>query len=1255
MSSAEPDVKSIFGRALECPSNPERAAFLDQACKGNAALRAEVEALLDALDKAGNFMPLPATRGDATSDRPPTEGPGTRIGVYKALQVLGEGGMGTVFMAEQQEPVRRLVALKVIKPGMDSKEVLVRFEAERQAIALMDHPNIAKVLDAGSTESGRPFFVMELVKGVPITKYCDDHQLSPKERLELFVPICQAIQHAHQKGVIHRDIKPSNVLVASYDGKPVPKVIDFGVAKAMGQRLTDKTLFTGFGHVVGTLEYMSPEQAELNALDIDTRSDVYALGVLLYELLTGSTPLSRKRLKQAALEEALRLIREEEPPKPSTRLSTADALPSIAAHRKTEPAKLTKLMRGELDWMVMQALEKDRGRRYESASAFAADVQRYLHDEPVAACPPSAWYRVRKFARRHKTRLRVTLAAAAVLLVALVGAGWVLRDRAIQESTRQEELTQRRLQTERAITLALARAEQLVAKTGLKPTAKSPEAEAILAIWDQAAAALGQADAALKTGSADEQLQDRLLAMHKQVDQGRGLAEHRFAQLKRQEKLLQGLEEARMAYATLVDDHYDNAGAVAQYAAAFAAYGLEVRPGETQDLARRISAEEPAVAEALIVALDIWANAAGPLKTEWSTADLRALAIAADSDPWRRKVLAASPADDGEELFRLSAQARRMSLTPANLQSLAWRLGGVPQGGRQEAMALLRWARSQHPADFWIAFALGTFLRPSDKSTPADIEESIGCYRVALALRPDASAAYCNLGAALHAKNELDEAMAAFRKAIEINPNYAMAHMNLGIALRDKNQLDQAIASIRKAIDLNPKFAAAYNNLGRVLLDKKQVDEAIAAYLKAIEIEPRYANAHYNLGNALRSRRQFDEAIAAFRKAIEINPNFAFAHNSLGNTLRDNKNLDQAIAAYRKAIAIDPKNANYYNNLANALRDNKQLDQAIAAYRKAIEINPKNSLALNNLGIALRSKNQFDEAIALHRKAIEVNPNDANAFNNLGTDLWAKNQWDEAIAAFRKAIDINPKDANAYTNLGNVLQTKKQFIEAIAAHRKAIAIDPNHAGAYNNLGLALLGNNQVDDAIAAHCKAIEINPKYGNAYINLGIAFQANHQLAEAVAIYGKAIELEPKNANRLDFVAELLANHPEPSVRAPGKAVELASKAVELAPKVGICWKTLGVAHYRAGDWNATMAALDKSMQLTNGGDAGGWFFLAMAHWQLGDKEKAREWHDRAVKWMDDNRQNLEKSKATAEEFGRCRAEAAELLGISKGMKDEG
>jgi serine/threonine protein kinase len=409
---------SIFLDALQKQTPEERAAFLDQACANNAKLRQSVDLLLRAHHEAGPF--LQNLRDDsATTDQPSREGPGTLIGPYKLLQQIGEGGMATVFMAEQTQPVQRKVALKLIKPGMDSRQVIARFEAERQALALMDHPNIAKILDGGATPSGRPYFVMELVKGIPITKYCDEHRLTPRQRLELFVPACQAIQHAHHKGVIHRDLKPSNVLVALYDDKPVPKVIDFGVAKATGPQLTEQTLHTGFGAVVGTLEYMSPEQASFNPLDVDTRSDIYSLGVLLYELLTGTTPLDRKRLKESTLLEVLRTIREQDPPKPSTKLSTADGLPTLAANRGTEPAKLTKLFRGELDWLVMKALEKDRNRRYETASAFAADVQRYLHDEPVLACPPSALYRFRKFARRNMRALATAALLGVMLLVAM--------------------------------------------------------------------------------------------------------------------------------------------------------------------------------------------------------------------------------------------------------------------------------------------------------------------------------------------------------------------------------------------------------------------------------------------------------------------------------------------------------------------------------------------------------------------------------------------------------------------------------------------------------------------------------------------------------------------------------------------------------------------------------------------------------------------------------------------------------------------
>jgi WD40 repeat protein/serine/threonine protein kinase len=450
----------IFGNALKLATPEERSAYLAEACAGDPRLRTDVEALLRAHANDPGYLEQPAGTLGGTVDSPPAAGlpagsasgpgsseqPGTVVsGRYKLLEEIGEGGMGTVYMAEQTRPVKRLVALKQIKAGLDSRQVLARFEAERQALALMDHPNIAKVLDAGATDSGRPYCVMELVKGVPITQFCDKQRLTPRERLELFIPVCQAVQHAHQKGITHRDLKPSNVLVGLYDGVPIPKVIDFGVAKAAGPKLTEATLYTGFGAVIGTPEYMSPEQARLDNLDIDTRSDIYSLGVLLYELLTGTTPLQRNRLKQAALLEVLRLVREEEPPRPSHRLSTTEELPSIATCRNIEPRKLSGLVRGELDWIVMKALEKDRNRRYETASGLAADLGHYLNDEPVQAGPPTARYRFRKFARRNKVVLITTALVAATLVLGTVVSTWQsLR------AMRAEHLAQTRLETSEA-------------------------------------------------------------------------------------------------------------------------------------------------------------------------------------------------------------------------------------------------------------------------------------------------------------------------------------------------------------------------------------------------------------------------------------------------------------------------------------------------------------------------------------------------------------------------------------------------------------------------------------------------------------------------------------------------------------------------------------------------------------------------------------------------------------------------------------
>ncbi len=412
--------EAIFNAALALPRE-QRTGHLAQACGNDAALRQRVEALLQAHDEAGDFLespPPPSAPGlTMVVSLPVTEKPGDVIGRYKIREKLGEGGCGIVYVAEQAEPVRRRVALKIIKLGMDTRSVIARFEAERQALAMMDHPNIAKVLDAGATETGRPFFVMELVRGIRITDYCDQHHLGTTQRLDLFIQVCHAIQHAHQKGVIHRDIKPSNILVTLHDGVPVPKVIDFGIAKATEGRLTDLTVYTELHQFIGTPAYMSPEQAEMSGLDVDTRSDIYSLGVLLYELLTGRTPFDPQELAKASLDQMRRTIREEEPLRPSTRLSTLlDAeLTTVAKRHGADAPKLIHLIRGDLDWIVMKALEKDRTRRYETASALALDVQHFLRNEPVEARPPSNLYRFQKLVRRNK----VTFVAAGAVTAAL--------------------------------------------------------------------------------------------------------------------------------------------------------------------------------------------------------------------------------------------------------------------------------------------------------------------------------------------------------------------------------------------------------------------------------------------------------------------------------------------------------------------------------------------------------------------------------------------------------------------------------------------------------------------------------------------------------------------------------------------------------------------------------------------------------------------------------------------------------------------
>ncbi len=1107
MSREQLDERAIFGIARRLDAPQARDEYLQQVCGDNLPLADHVRELLRAAETSESFLEMPAVGVAATIDLGPvSERPGTRIGPYKLLEQIGEGGMGVVYVAEQREPISRKVALKIIKPGMDTRAVVARFEAERQALALMDHPNIAKVFDAGATEAGRPYFVMELVKGNPITEYCDREQLSTRERLELFVALCHGVQHAHQKGVIHRDLKPSNVLVEVHDVRPVPKIIDFGVAKAMGQHLTELTLHTGFDQMVGTPLYMSPEQAGLSSVDVDTRSDIYSLGVLLYELLTGHTPFEKDTLQTAGVDELRRIIREVDPPRPSARVSTlvAAELSTIADRHRVEPGKLSQQLRGELDWIVMKAMDKDRNRRYETANALAADVERYLHDQPVEACPPSRMYRVGKFARRNRTLL---IGATTVLLsLFAVSVSIVLVSLSQRRlADQQRELADRRLQVQRGINDAVTQVARL---RGEFSTDKQDGDSALTQAREQAQRALALAE----TGQADQALVAQVRELAAQLDREQ-----------RERQLLAALDKAWLAKANMVDIWFNQHACLPLLQEALKAYGVESENTPPAECAAVIKASTPLVQAELVSALYEWHALTAPLK--------------------------------GITSRRVAGKLVVASVLP---NSVAARDGRVKAGDQLVGVS----TNNDAP------------LVETSSMAVAEVKKLLG----------NASGPIVRVQVLRQGETE--------PQVYEILRDPVLAWLKAILDTADQDAWRRQLRDVDNVEDVANRRAALEK-----LADEASVDRQPVRVLARLALQLRDVDAQ-------------DAAIRLLRRVWQSHPDDVDVTLQLAELLwtLEPPQLEEAVRYYTAAVALRPDSYGLRINLGNQLKDQQKWEEAIGQYRAALAIQPDLAIAHSNLGRALTKQGKLQEAVEHCREALRISPDLAGAHVNLGVAIERQGKLEEAITEFQEAVRLEPSEARWHSNLG---------------------------GVYSNLG-------RLDEAIAECREALRIEPDNARIHFDLATLYGHQGQVAEMAAEYREVLRIEPDNAGMHDSLAWLLATVAQPPLRQPEQAVSHALRAVELAPQQGNFWGTLGRAHYRNGQWKEAIAALRKVDELGGGSGVWDWLCLAMAHWQLGEKEEARRWYAKSDQWFSEKKPDYYL-------LLRFRDEAAELLGVQE------
>jgi serine/threonine protein kinase/tetratricopeptide (TPR) repeat protein len=1154
---AENSLDTIVCAAVEIASAEERSAYVAQACGDDKELRGRVEQLVAAHFRAGSFMESPAAlapspqEGEAQGGKATlvedsvNERPNTIIGPYKLLERIGEGGMGTVWMAQQTEPVKRLVALKLIKAGMDSKQVIARFEAERQALALMDHANIARVLDGGTTGAGRPYFVMDLVSGVPITRYCDEHHLTPRQRLELFIPVCQAVQHAHQKGIIHRDLKPSNVLVATYDDKPVPKVIDFGIAKAADQKLTDKTLVTGLGNIVGTLEYMSPEQAEINQLDIDTRSDIYSLGVLLYELLAGSPPFTKKDLEMAGMLEMLRLIREQEPSKPSTKLSTADGLPTLAANRGTEPAKLTKLVRGELDWIVMKALEKDRNRRYETANGFAMDLQRYLADEPVQAGPPSTIYRLKKFMRRN----RGPVLTASIFLLLLIGGivgttlGLFRALSAEEQAVAAERLASNNEAKARGAVnryFTLVSEETLLDMPGFQPLREKLLEEA-RTYYEEL----------LRQRSSDPELQAELAVAYfrmGEIYQATGKGKEFIAAFQT------GVELAEK----LVDEHPH-------------ATDLHRRLAGFWKGHRRLHLDRPAVpnrvhaVEVLERVALTWRKLAdgNPDIPEFQS-DLAALfshlGELHDREPlqvlsWQEKALVIrqrlAGAYPSRPLCRLDLAASHIVLG----------LFFGRAGKREEAVKHLRNAiklfdelAAEFPKAPIYREGLGIgkrFLCGYDLSRLVQPDEVEKLRRENLKLYGDLAAEF--------------PAVPSYQHGL------AESSLYVGDMLAEAGQPEEAEKAYRLAAQVYGKLLDEFPNYG--------------------DYEWGLRESYTRLVNLLTSKGRSQDAIAVssevmkFYEKLRTNyPNGGTVREELGkaygmhaNTLRNAGRTPEAVQAFRQAIEV-------LESLVAEFPDLGTLDESRWADRsKLLTLLHKtrvDSIALlKSAGRAQEAETVARQAITFWDKLAKDHPGLSESFYHLAQSYELADEWEKAVAGYSKAIDLAPKGSQAWRGRGGIQLKLKHWEEAVIDFSKAIELAPAGDGAiasaYRGRADAYRGLKQSDKALADLTKATELWPKLYAVWAWRGWFYLDQKQWDKAAADFNKVVELNPSY-----WLGWRDRGYVYGQLKQPDKAVADLSKAVELNPGSWLGWHDRAYAHIQLKQPDKAVADLREAVK---------------------------------------------------------------------------